>query len=1141
MALSSVPSRLVAALLALPALAVAQTNYVWTGNNATVSGNSGFAYALEASNWQGNVTPTSNGTTNGSVLTFGATGNITSGTVSLFIQPINVAGVNFTGAFPSYSLSGLTYPTVVGLGSAGLNVGSSGSELVIYSGVNVNLLANQTWTLNSAVYVYGDLTEANPGTTLTKTGFGDLVLSSPASTFSGGFNLQQGTLYLGASSAGAANQPSGSPVGTGILTLGDGTSLRSFAYGDLTLHNAINLGTDVTIGAADDYYGFELAGDITLNRTATTLRVGTDEALMISGSIRNGSGGASQLTVAGSASKYTVASNSTNTQADDFRPIAVLMGNNTYTGGTTVDGAGVVFFSPDALPATGTLSAVNRGYFGTGYSGGAAAIIAKVADPSAFDGSIGFDTNPDLSSVPTEFSDTLDLRAFAPDTGSPTAGFWGLGTLTFAKLTNNSTITPPNGGNYVFGGGDGTLYVATNLGVPSGSPTAGVRVRSDFGDKPLTVYLQGNNTFAGNVMSDHSIVILDSPGALPTTANFSMDSEAYVGFTENTGWTPAQFIARLHPGSYNSNSVLGFDHAPENTSHGRNIGFTSLAGLSDVYLGTTTHVHFTEGIRAPSSGNLSVTGLKGGWLNLDGALTPTYASGNSTVSGVDRLLVGLNGVNELYDYSYVEVTNANNTFTGGTTLANGVLILGASSVVSGNTLVSGPLGTGTFTLAGDSYDYRPPIVVAGTASVTLRNDLAFAGRSNVQFGVTPSFNDEDINAKVQAYQGNQLTLTGNLSGSSSGVRFVGNTTFTLSGNNSAFHADRIEIGSYYNYGGTRVVATHANALGDSTTALVLQPGSDLQFVGNATTFRVGAFYTEDDFYTEGDKSFVALPDGSTLVINQFLNGTLRASLGGTPGDWTTGSPTASTAALVKNGTGTLRLAQDNNLSGGLTVNAGAVHFTNQSSTNVGNITLNGGRVSTGSGVTLGNNLTFGSSGGTIGGNGTFTMPITVTANVTLAPGSSPGTTTFANDLTFASGGTYLWEIQGNSTANSFNTDFVNVTGNLIVTAGASTPFTIRLSTLDDSGNQGALSSWNPGTTYSWTLLSANTITGYASDKFVLDTSQFASPLNGGTFSLMNNTNSLVLSFTPVPEPSTYALLALGLGAVGFQLRRRRRS
>ena len=43
---------------------------------------------------------------------------------------------------------------------------------------------------------------------------------------------------------------------------------------------------------------------------------------------------------------------------------------------------------------------------------------------------------------------------------------------------------------------------------------------------------------------------------------------------------------------------------------------------------------------------------------------------------------------------------ANNTYSGGTSLAGGVLQIGANSTVSGGALVAGPLGTGPLTLSG---------------------------------------------------------------------------------------------------------------------------------------------------------------------------------------------------------------------------------------------------------------------------------------------------------------------------------------------------------------------------------------------------------------------------------------------------------
>jgi hypothetical protein len=61
----------------------------------------------------------------------------------------------------------------------------------------------------------------------------------------------------------------------------------------------------------------------------------------------------------------------------------------------------------------------------------------------------------------------------------------------------------------------------------------------------------------------------------------------------------------------------------------------------------------------------------------------------------------------------------------------------------------------------------------------------------------------------------------------------------------------------------------------------------------------------------------------------------------------------------------------------------------------------------------------------------------------------------------------------------------------------------------------------------------------------LNTSAFSNALNSGTFSLSvtefaGGSAGLFLNFTPVPEPSTWALLIAGLGAIGFVSLRRHR-
>jgi hypothetical protein len=89
--------------------------------------------------------------------------------------------------------------------------------------------------------------------------------------------------------------------------------------------------------------------------------------------------------------------------------------------------------------------------------------------------------------------------------------------------------------------------------------------------------------------------------------------------------------------------------------------------------------------------------------------------------------------------------------------------------------------------------------------------------------------------------------------------------------------------------------------------------------------------------------------------------------------------------------------------------------------------------------------------------------------------------------------------------------------------------------------QQGVATFNTTLPYSWTLLSAGTITGFTgSDQFNIDdTTFFQNSVGGGTFSVSDVGNNLVLSFTPVPEPATWALMATGLCALCAAAWRRR--
>jgi hypothetical protein len=142
-----------------------------------------------------------------------------------------------------------------------------------------------------------------------------------------------------------------------------------------------------------------------------------------------------------------------------------------------------------------------------------------------------------------------------------------------------------------------------------------------------------------------------------------------------------------------------------------------------------------------------------------------------------------------------------------------------------------------------------------------------------------------------------------------------------------------------------------------------------------------------------------------------------------------------------------------------------------------------------------------------------------------------------------SGGAYSWEINNATGTAGVNWDRLALSGALTISATAASPFTLRVIGLDGTGLTGAVANFNNTKSYSWSLLGATSISGFATNKFTIDTSAFAASnaLAGGVFSVVQSGTSLNLVFTPVPEPATCAVLLglAALGCVGFGRWRRR--
>jgi hypothetical protein len=188
--------------------------------------------------------------------------------------------------------------------------------------------------------------------------------------------------------------------------------------------------------------------------------------------------------------------------------------------------------------------------------------------------------------------------------------------------------------------------------------------------------------------------------------------------------------------------------------------------------------------------------------------------------------------------------------------------------------------------------------------------------------------------------------------------------------------------------------------------------------------------------------------------------------------------------------------------------------------------------------------------GTLGGTGTINRAVTI--NGTVAPGDGgTGTGTGTGTLTVGNtawntNGTYRFEINNaTGTAGSSSSGWDLLTGvssgtTLTVNATNTNKFTVRLVSLDAAQTPGNAQNFVNTDSYTWKIAQFDGgISGFALDKFTLDTTEFSNSLGGGAFSLSADTNAIYVVFTPIPEPTAvFGIAAAGLGLVRLVRRRR---
>jgi autotransporter-associated beta strand protein len=360
----------------------------------------------------------------------------------------------------------------------------------------------------------------------------------------------------------------------------------------------------------------------------------------------------------------------------------------------------------------------------------------------------------------------------------------------------------------------------------------------------------------------------------------------------------------------------------------------------------------------------------------------TGIGGNSNIRtssqvAISLVLSGQGGLNKLG--SGTLTLSGANTFTGETTVAEGVLTLGNAAALQKSTL-----------------DYN---AYGGTLSF---GTLTSATLGGLEGGQALQLNNANSTGVALQVGNNNLyqTYSGNLSGNGSLTK-IGSGKLTLSGTNTYLGATTITAGSLQavtpnalsNYGGTGKVI-----IGQSGTLAINAGGNGEWMPDNIQSLLSG----------------MSVASGGMLAID-----TTNAD----GGCFTYDRPIAGKIGLVKNGPKRLNLTGSSTFSGATKVNEGVLSVNNASGYGAYYVTVN--------------------LGGTLSGAGSVGGTLTVNDGGILAPGNSPGILTVQNAVTLKTGASLNMEIDGLTPGTNYDqlktAGTVSLEGTLSLAFGAFSP------------------------------------------------------------------------------------------------------
>ncbi len=951
---------------------------------------------------------------------------------------------------------------------SGANTNTSGNY-ALNGGVLRATTSNQALGNSAAITVNmagGELQLANDTALTEKAAVSvatNATITSDRLTSGAGVTHTTGTLSIGANTLTVA---SGSAVTSGTQGLTFGSTILS-GSSIFNITNPAGATTLLTLGAITD------------NGNSITLRGNGNFA---QGGAWAGTGG------------LTLDSNFTGTaimsQANTFSGNVSLQKGTIQLGGATIITSGTIASGPLGL---GTI------FLGSGTN--AAGLQTTVTNATTRTLSNNISLDGDLTFSTTTSSGRIALNALGI-TGSNqlatpnTITLTRTNTLTGAGTSMTVDMVGQITGTYGLNFGPGAVWNIGNTSTPETAANTYTGLTLITGGTVTLNKTAGTNAIAGNVQIDGGTLQLGG-----TNENINNTSTVTVnsgGIWATNGRTETIGNLTVGGGVVSGGGSVIVASAGNTTVTSGTVSASSLTtGTSGMTLGSGALVSSTTTL----NGNVAFTGATTGAtmgtnaITLNGARTFTVASGTSgvdlTVSGAVSDGSGTGSINKL-GAGTMSSTGAS-TYTGGLTLTNGTLRLGANTVVTTGTLISGPIGTGTLTLAGGTLqDDGSNRTLANNVSINASTTFSSAGATGITLngtsaGATVAINSSNPTLTVN----NTLTIFDVIrDGSGNSLAKAGQGSLVLSNSNTFSGGLTVKEGT--------VSTSNAGGLGAGTVTL-----------GDSAT-------------------------GADARLNSSFNGTIANNINVAGGNGSFATTIAGSASNAGNGNTTY--------AGLITLS----HNTRLDNTAEG-LTFSGAIMGTGSGYTLtniGKSVVF---SGTLGtgitsivqsGSSTSTLAVNSVASSAVNSAFNGNLAVVSGTLTLGNFAVYNPAIvlSINAGAAAINSSGNSATGQLIGgitdgTGGGGTfvPGTNRFIELAGSGNysfSGNVSTNSGGFIKSGsglqTLSGSNTATGtlnVAGGTLRLDATGIGTygvapvTMKGGTFEYYNNSTSGVRSQT----------------------------